>query len=177
MGLGLPATTNFDWIARPKILYGLNKHRYLDSIYYCCKNCGAKFTGYNEDSMKLDANQLVDVFNYRLGNGYAIDDELYSFIISHSNKTTASIYDRLTLLATEKWINDGMFYYKAASLKKISNSKQACTDSGEKSQSTIDSFFVAGAPREDRLTKRYKGVQQTIVILFCSTGSPLWSIL
>lgn len=90
--------SKMDWVSRPKILYGINTHRYLDTVYYGCKNCGGKMAGYNEDSMKLDAQHMIGIFNFRLGNGYAIDDELYSFIVSHSNETTASIYRRLSLL-------------------------------------------------------------------------------
>ena len=152
--------SNLDWISRPKILYGLSRHRYLDTVYYLCKNCSKKFTGYNEASMHLDAKHLIGLFNYRLGNGYAIDDELYSFIISHSNETTASIYHRLGLLATDKWIDDSMFYYKAVTLKKVSEHSSPPEEAGKK-QTTIDSYFEKGI-KETSLQKKHKSAKNLL---------------
>lgn len=156
-------TRDYDWIERPKILYGITKHRYLDTIYYSCKNCGGKFAGYNEECMLKDGAELIGIFNYRLGNGYAIDDELYSFIISHSNETTASIYKRLTDLATDKWIDDGMFYYKAVSLRKVSNNKMplaAVASTGDaKQQGTIDGYFTKPVVPESVLQRKHRNTK------------------
>jgi hypothetical protein len=65
----------------PKILYGLNSHKYLDSMLYPCTKCKRCFTGYHKVSLHLDANIVFGYFNYFLGHGYAVDEQLYGFIV------------------------------------------------------------------------------------------------
>ena len=43
------------WINSPKVLYGLKGHRYLDTYLYPCSRCKRMFTGYNPESMEIDA--------------------------------------------------------------------------------------------------------------------------
>jgi hypothetical protein len=39
--IGVSATK--DWVRRPKILYGMSSHRYLDTKYYYCLPCKKSF--------------------------------------------------------------------------------------------------------------------------------------
>jgi len=42
----------------PKMLYGLNGHRYLDTVYYWCSICKGEFLGWHESTLMKDANEL-----------------------------------------------------------------------------------------------------------------------
>jgi hypothetical protein len=103
------------WAGRPKVLYGVRKHRYLDSIYYKCHSeqcCGKLFSGCSERSLpQLDAAKILGIFNFHLTSGCGVDEELYSYITNHSNDTTASIYKSLALMATDEWMNDVLLLY------------------------------------------------------------------
>lgn len=110
------------WIAKPKILYGIRQHRYLDTIYYKChsESCeGRSFSGLNEKSLQLDAVKVLGVFNFHLTCGCAVDEELHSYIINHSRDTTAGTHKKLALMATDEWMDDAMFHYTAVPVKQV----------------------------------------------------------
>jgi hypothetical protein len=39
------------WINSPKVMFGLHRHKYLDTWLYPCRGCGRSFAGYNKQSM------------------------------------------------------------------------------------------------------------------------------
>jgi hypothetical protein len=143
------------WAGRPKVLYGLRKHRYLDSIYYKCHSaeCGGKlFSGCNERSLQLDAVKIVGVFNFHLTSGCGVDEELYSYITNHSNDTTASIYKRIALMTTDEWMNDALYYYTAVRKQKVILQREG-TLAADSRQRTLDRHLVKQAvetPRQKR---------------------------
>ena len=69
--------TKARWINSPKILYGVDSHRYLDTQLYPCHGCARRFAGYNKASMQVDANVYYGYFNFFLGKHYAVDEQLY----------------------------------------------------------------------------------------------------
>ena len=137
--------TSARWTDKPKLLYGVGTHRYLDTMMYKCLGCNRSFTGYNEKSLQLDSAKILGVFNYHLSAGFAVDDALYSFITNHSHDTTASIYKRLALSTADKYLNDSMFYYKAMEEKKVKARNKDAVE-GDKTQRSIRAFV---APRGD----------------------------
>jgi hypothetical protein len=66
------------WINYPKILYGVTSHRYLDTMLYYCVKCDGTFSGYHKKSLQLDANEVIGYFDFYLGHGYAVDEQLCS---------------------------------------------------------------------------------------------------
>ena len=132
------------WIQKPKLLYGVTTHRYLDTQYYFCRRCRRDFAGYNEDSLKLDSPELVGIFNFRVSRGFAVDNDLYSFIVSHSSDTTTSIYKRLAQIVTDRWTDDSAFYYRAILANKIRVSNPHTVEGT--SQLLMSRFLPTGPP-------------------------------
>jgi len=94
-------------------LYGLFTHRYFDTIYYRCHDCKSDFVGWHPATLKADANEIAGILNFRMSQGFAVDDDLYTYIVTHNNDTTASIHQRLKKSLADNWINDTTYYYKA----------------------------------------------------------------
>ena len=108
------------WINYPKVLYGIQGHKYLDTKLYPCKKCNKHFAGYNRLSMQLDACMYHGFFDFYLGHGYAVDDELFRTIVHQSaNESTASIFKCLKTLAHEKYFSDYQMYLAAVGIDKI----------------------------------------------------------
>lgn len=59
-------TCNAKFVNRPKVLYGVDTHRYLDTVSYQCLLCESSFYGYNETSMKLASSKVTGIFNFYL---------------------------------------------------------------------------------------------------------------
>ena len=109
----------FDWVENPKLLYGVCSHRYVDTIYYKCNKCTCTFLGFNAVTMETDAKEITGVLNFRMSQGFAVDENLYSFVISHSSDTTALIQQRLKKLAADEWMNDAACYFCGVAAKKV----------------------------------------------------------
>jgi hypothetical protein len=123
------------WINCPKVLYGTSRYRYLDTVLYPCKLCGRRFAGYNKESMHLDSSLYYGFFTFYLGHGFAVDDELYRFVIESANTaSTASIEKKLKRIAYDAYYEDHQLYLTAIGLKKIRPKKK---------QKTIDELFPA----------------------------------
>jgi hypothetical protein len=116
--------TKVRWVNSPKILYGVERHRYLDTVLYPCRNCAKRFTGYNKKSMQLDASVYYAFFNFYLGDRYAVDDELYrKIVLESSTESTSSIQKRLTHLAYDAYLYDHQLFLCALSQNKIKRQK------------------------------------------------------
>ena len=102
--------SNVKWIKQPKVLFGVSSHRYLDTKLYYCQGCNRRFSGYDKKSMQLDANQWAGYFPFNLSNKFAVDDELYSFIVNSSNLPTATIYRELKDMTMQKYFSDQQYY-------------------------------------------------------------------
>ena len=97
--------TGLDWVKHPKMLCGLNKHRCLDTVFCSCDSCHSKFAGHNERSMEIDGEQILGLFNMHIAKGFAVDEDLFSCILTHSADSTSTIHKRLSLVASEKWLS------------------------------------------------------------------------
>jgi hypothetical protein len=116
--------TKARWVNCPKLLYGVERHRYLDTFLYPCRNCAITFTGYNMKSMQLDAAVYYSFFPFYLGDRYAVDDELYRRIVFESaTQATAMVYKRLRDTAYEVYLSDHQMYYCAVGQKKVKRQK------------------------------------------------------
>lgn len=57
----------FDWIKNPIVLFGIDSHRYLDTVYYTCNRCNnSQFAGYHKGSMHIDQCHYFGHFNFFL---------------------------------------------------------------------------------------------------------------
>jgi len=86
---------------------------------YPCRACKKEFTGYNKQSLELDAKQVVGYFNFYLGTKYAVDDELYSFIVSSPDSSPARIAQHLQRIAADNYFNDYQYHLHAVKASKI----------------------------------------------------------
>jgi hypothetical protein len=109
------------WINSPKILFCLQRHKYLDTWLYPCRGCGRTFAGYNKQSMQLDAAVYYGFFNYFVGRGYAVDEDLHKHIVLHAAMdSTASIAKKLDQMVHNAYFSDYQFYLSAVGFGKIS---------------------------------------------------------
>ena len=88
-------------------------------LYYCVK-CKSHFAGYNKKSMQLDAHVYYAYFNFYLGSGFAVDDQLYRYLVLHaSTESTTVLARKLKGMAYEKYFDDYQLYLQAVGLEKI----------------------------------------------------------
>jgi hypothetical protein len=122
------------WINCPKVLYGMSRYKYLDTVLYPCTKCGRRFAGYNKQSMQLDSSLYYGYFTFYLGHGFAVDDELHRFVVESANTaSTSSIDKKLQRMAYDAYYDDHQLYTTATGLKKIRPRKK---------QKTIDQLFL-----------------------------------
>jgi hypothetical protein len=136
------------WMNSPKVCYGLTSHKYLDSMLYPCNKCKRCFTGYHKVSLYLDANVVFGYFNYYLGHGYAIDEQLYSFIVDAANtESTATIAKKLKRLQYNDYLDQYQLYLGAVRSDKVKPTL--------KKQRTLPSMMPkpSGDAQLDRLIK------------------------
>jgi hypothetical protein len=128
------------WVDRPKVLHGIDSHRYLDSYSYYCSGCCRSFYGYNEKSLELDSNKLLGIFNFHLSKGFALDNALYSCIVNHSHEPTAHIHRALALSTADRYIDSAIFYYRAVQANTVVPPRNFVD--GNSTQTTLDAHLV-----------------------------------
>jgi len=101
------------WPPHPKLLFGVCSHRYLDTKLYYCRSCTKTFLGTNPESMKLDSDKYLGFFNFYLTPRCAVDDELFTLVTAGYDIPTAKIHKQLQHMATEKYLNDHLYYLHA----------------------------------------------------------------
>jgi len=107
------------WINSPKILYGLGTHKCLDTMLCPCNSCKRHFAGYDKVSMGHDQDTTIGFFNMKLSKRFAVDEELFSFIISSWKTPVAVTRQQLEDIATRKHLSDYKCYLHALRTKKI----------------------------------------------------------
>ena len=101
------------WVENPKLLHGTHTHRHLDTEHCYCTLCSGSFMGHHDKTLHADANEIAGILNYRLSKGFAVDEELHSFIVNHGTVTTAAIHQRLRHMQADNWLNDCAFCHRA----------------------------------------------------------------
>lgn len=147
------------WVNSPKILYGVNGHKYLDTLLYPCRLCGRHFSGYNKKSMQHDATLYYGFFTFYLGPRYAVDEQLYRHVVDQAQtQATQAIYESLKRCAYSAYYDDYQMYLTAVGAKKI-------IARPNKKAKTMDAFVVrsTGDPELDRLKKRKQERQQDVM--------------
>lgn len=123
------------FINSPIVLFGMDTNRYLDTFLYPCNKCSRTFSGYNKQSMKLDASVYYAYFDFYLGPGYAVDEILYKHIVEEAaSSATAMIARRLKAQAYNRYYADYRRYLAALCIKKIQQPKK-------KQKTTMDQFL------------------------------------
>jgi len=115
-------TASSRWVAFPKILYGMTSHKYLDTKLYPCKSCNHEFTGYNKESLALDAQVIVGYFNIYLAGKCAVNSELYSFIVNAPDTSSARIARHLQKLYSDNYFTDYQIFLHAVRAERIKSS-------------------------------------------------------
>jgi hypothetical protein len=136
------------WLNSPKVLYGLTSHKYLDSMLYYCTKCKRSFVGYNKRSLQLDAHIVFGYFNYFLGHGYAVDEQLFGFIVeASSTESTATIAKKIKRLQYNDYLDQFQLYLSAVRSEKVKPKL--------KKQRTLPSMMPkpSGDPELDQLIK------------------------
>ena len=129
------------WINFPKVLFGVSSHQYLDTKLYPCRGCGKRFTGYNRESMDLDEEKYMGFFNIYLSARFAVNEELISFITNMYDKSTSTIHRILTGMATDKYLNDHIYYLHACRAKRVKQRPKNVRKE-DQSQTTLDPLLV-----------------------------------
>ena len=111
--------TKARWQNSPKVLFGVNGYRYLDTKLYPCNSCKRQFAGYNPQSMKEDGQQYMGFFNFHFSGRFAVDEELYSFICSNYDTPTPKIHRMLQQMAVDTYLNDYQLYLHAVRSNKV----------------------------------------------------------
>jgi hypothetical protein len=134
------------WINSPKVLFGVERTSYLDTFLYPCGRCKKTFAGYNKSSMQLDASVYYGYFNFYLGHGYAVDEQLYALVVEYATTTSTSVIaKRLLKQAYNGYYNDYQLYLSAVGMNKIRPKKK---------QKTMKSHFNAVQDKQlDRLQR------------------------
>jgi hypothetical protein len=143
------------WINCPKVVFGITSNKYLDTLLYPCGRCKSSFAGYNKQSLQLDANVVFGFFNYYLGHGYAVDEDLYRMIVDEASTcSTAAIASRLRRLQRTEYLDQYQLYLGAVGLDKVKPPQR-------KKQRTITSMLPkpSGDPELDALTKAWHAKQ------------------
>ena len=146
------------WIRQPKICYGVRSHRYLDTKLYYCDGCKRRFAGYDKKSLQLDAHQWAGYFPFNLSTQFAIDDELFSYIVNAGNLPTATIKKQLDRMSYQKYFSDHQYYLYLVGAKRI---RIGQTVSGDKNQSRIDSHFKKSGRQETPAERHHRLAKAT----------------
>jgi len=141
---------NWRWIECPKILYGLHTHRYLDTVYYRCDGCESDFVAYADETLKKDAAEITGIMNFRCSFAFGVDEDLYSFITTHTNNTTISIHRTILSLHSDHWTNQAALHCRAVMGNCVRHRFTGFQ------QSTLDNMVVA-SPQIN--LKRYNAVR------------------
>jgi len=105
---------SFRWVENPKMLYGVHTHRCFDTVCYKCHTCrGAEFAATREETIRLDGQEVTGMLNFRLSSGFGVDEDLCSFIVSHSTDTTAGTYQKIKDMHADQWVNYATLCHRA----------------------------------------------------------------
>lgn len=151
---------NARWVENPKLLHGAFTHRHLDTVCHHCMQCPKDFLGWNMDSLKVDADKITGILNYRLSKGFAVDESLYSFIVTNNSDTTASIHQRLKKMAADEWMNNATCCCRAVLAQRVVTTGNNQRYVAGTNQQTLDHLLIDTSkftPEEKRARNlRYK---------------------
>jgi len=82
-------------------------------MYYRCMACACDFLAWHEATVTQDASELTGMLSFRLSHGFVVDNELYSFIVNHTNNNTASIHQKLKRMLADAWMSSATHCYRA----------------------------------------------------------------
>jgi len=145
------------WVENPKTSCGIGTHRCFDTKHHWCSHCNGDFAAWHPDALKHDASEITGMLNFRLSRGFAVDEDLCSFMVTHNSDTTASIHDRLKKMLADGWINDATFCHRAVLANQVKNQEANVGDG----QTTLDSVLV---PRTEAM-KRFRSDRHQLVCL------------
>jgi len=73
----------------------MTNHHCFDTVHCHCAECKGKFAGCNPKSIELDdGKHVIGIFNLHLANGFAVDEDLHSCVLTHSTDATSTIQDQ-----------------------------------------------------------------------------------
>jgi hypothetical protein len=90
----------------PKVLFGLKEHRYLDTLLYLCQSCKRCFGGYHPGSMRENMARFQGFFIFHFSGRFAVDKEMFSFLVSSSDLATPKICRIWEQMAVNAYLHD-----------------------------------------------------------------------
>ncbi|CAB9521923.1 hypothetical protein (Partial), partial [Seminavis robusta] len=129
------------WIESPKILFGIDSHRYLDTKLYYCRNCTKHFNGFNKTSLQLDSHLWVGLFDFHLTDTFAVDAQLYSDIINSTDQTSTAIAKKYAQRVFDKYVSDFHYYLYAVRGNKV-RAERTDVSSADRTQRTLDDMVA-----------------------------------
>ena len=130
-------TASARWVAFPKLLYDLTTHKYLDTKLYPCLACNQEFTGYNKESLAVDAKVIVGYFNMYLAGKHTVTPELYSFIVNSLDTSSARIARHLQKLYADNYLSDYQIFLHAVRAERIKSAPTQAVSHFDMRQPTI----------------------------------------
>lgn len=135
-------TIKFRWVDTPMIMFGVNEHRYLDTVRYTCAICGGSFRGTDLESISLDdTGQCRATFGIYLLPRCAVDEHLYQFVVSSIRVPVQVIQSTLKKLSMQKYLSSVQQYYQMILHNKGVSSRQKARP--------LDSFVLQGASAQN----------------------------
>ena len=109
------------FIDRPKILFGVKGHRYLDTVVYHCNQCKRPFNGFTSMELKVNAKRELGFFDIFLQKDYAVEADLFSVIVNSHGKPTSMIASQLKQNYADSYYADSTYYYSAVRAWQLHN--------------------------------------------------------
>jgi len=96
-----------------------------------------------------------------VANGYSVDKDLYSYMLNHHADSTSTTHQRLSIMATDKCLDNSMFYYKAVQLGKI-ESRNVHGLERDQQQNTRDYCLVHKDNEPSKDMKRMRSTEREL---------------
>lgn len=119
--------------------------------------CNKRFTGYHPESMKKDAHRFEGFFNFHFSGRFAVDEELYSFIVGCHELSAKKIYGVLESMAVAKYFSTYQLYLHAAQERKIKFDRPDVSRN-DRQQRTLEGAGMAEAPPAAEITEAMRAV-------------------
>jgi hypothetical protein len=116
---------------------GIPNDEKSDTKLYPCSSCNRRFCGYDRVSLGYDSDKLVGFFNIRLAERFAVDEDLFSFLVANGDRPTPAIHSILEEMATERYLNDYGYFLHAIRCKRIKE-KPTGVSARDNYQPTLD---------------------------------------
>jgi len=137
----------------------------LDTKLYPCRGCGREFTGYHKTSLQLDAKAIIGYFNMHLTAKFALEEDLYSFIVDSPDSSPARIARHLQKMYASKYFSDYQLFLHAVRAEKIKSAPAQTVSRFDNRQPTITEALADQVKKSTAINRVHAGLARDIRIL------------